>query len=203
MHSTAKASSTHRPLRGEEGGGKKSGASRRGTSRLSTRTNGPNSESKIQPTKNIMQRGPKSLPTSILKQRGSRIRGRTHEAQIPAGIPQKPHGLPRDVAKWFAHYASMLSEAGLATCLDQIAVLRLAETTAEYFRLHKHILKNGIMVRRPSGVMVLSPVYHARLAAGARELRLLAEFGLTPASRVRVPVSPKPEEIVTQSYLDQ
>lgn len=149
------------------------------------------------------KRGPKPTPTHIKRQRGSRRAGENPaEPQLPRGYPARPDDLEEDVARWWDHYAEMLYSAGLLTPLDGTNLLRLAEATAEVRRVTR-AMGSKMVVQTPTGWVQAHPLIPVRRDALAREARLLASFGMSPADRVRVEAVPLPAPKPAQPAADE
>lgn len=141
-------------------------------------------------------RGRKSKPTHIHLVRGNpgkRARN-ANEAKSKRGIPAPPpHLSERGRAAWDA-FATKLDRAGLLTELDAIALERGCEVYAEVVELEIDIAANKRTQRvktKSGGCMERQRPQVAMLQDADRRLRAwLAEFGMTPAARARVPANP-------------
>ncbi|MCW5751362.1 MAG: phage terminase small subunit P27 family [Anaerolineales bacterium] len=140
--------------------------------------------------KKIMPR--KRKPTRLRE-----IEGNPGKRRLPAEpdfprvtAPECPADL-RGVARqtWHA-LAALLTQAGILTCGDMLALKALCETAGEADRLRKKLAKAGWTFERldeQHGMRLRARPEAAMLADADRRLRFwLTEFGLTPAARSRV-----------------
>ncbi len=134
------------------------------------------------------RRGPRPKPTAELLQIGNKdaLRRRQHEPRPEAGSPGKPSNLSEVAAIVWDHYALMLENVGILTIVDGIALQQLCECFSEWFKYDQAIRESGATYTTPSGMIRVRPEVRLRTEARRDLLRLLKEFGLTPASRPSV-----------------
>jgi len=114
-----------------------------------------------------------------------------------------PPDLQKDERRWWRYYADTLVPLKLVSEADLVALARLAKVTAERIRFEAVMNKSGPIhfhekswrigkdekgnpVMASSRVPMLSPLYSVVSGLRDQELKLLREFGMTPASRTNV-----------------
>jgi phage terminase small subunit len=118
--------------------------------------------------------GPKAVPRVILEKRGSkRVRQRREDGElIPEGIPSAPKWLDPEAKPLWSAIAKDIAPLGLLTVLDATMFAALVEGLRDYI-----VAKNA-----PEGTLT------SRREARKHLTQLAREFGLTPSSRVGMPV---------------
>jgi len=138
-----------------------------------------------------MTKGRKKTPTAILERRGSnKVRYRAPEPQAVIGQIIAPKNLDDLESQVFDYYAGILTQMGVASTGDSMAIELLARTYAEYYRLDEFIKRNG---RTVSGMTEDGKPYEytrpeVKMMNDARNFlaKLLPQLGLTPASRPNI-----------------
>jgi P27 family predicted phage terminase small subunit len=128
------------------------------------------------------------------------VRGNPGKRPLPPNEPKPASANPADVPDWLspeaqAHWptiASQLADAGVLTILDRAALGQYCECFVIWRQAYDKVLKFGLVVKANSGFPVQSPFLGIANVQSERMLRILMEFGCTPASRSRVSTS-KPE----------
>jgi P27 family predicted phage terminase small subunit len=117
------------------------------------------------------------------------------EPEPPRGIPQAPEQLSKEAKIAWPLLAARLDEMGVLTYADAWALEQLAENYAEILSWRKEIKKNGRMMNYTNKFGEESErINPACLALSDTEKRfraMMAEFGLTPSSRMRLHAIPK------------
>jgi len=70
--------------------------------------------------------------------------------------------------------------------IDRSALMLLSQSWAEMMQAEKHIEQNGTVIKLPNGYPGPNPFCKTRNEARAVVLKLLREFGMTPASRAKM-----------------
>jgi P27 family predicted phage terminase small subunit len=89
--------------------------------------------------------------------------------------------------------SKQLHDVGVLTKMDGVALGLYCEAFARWKHANEQVIKFGPVVKAPSGFPVQSPFLSIANKAWEQMLRILLEFGMTPASRSRV-VSAKQED---------
>lgn len=141
------------------------------------------------------KRGPRPTPTAILKTRGSRrAKSRKREPQPAEASSDYPSWLNQDARAAWRELAPQLQTMGVLKQIDTYALARychvwarwqkLERTIAEYTETSTIETKNGSYEQQRPEVGIANKLMII-LA------RLEAEFGMTPAARTRVTVTPE------------
>jgi P27 family predicted phage terminase small subunit len=144
-----------------------------------------------------MQRGPKPKPTARKKLEGNPGQRplNAHEPEIAATAsvfetpPRELVGDAVAVAEWH-RLAPILRGARVLTDADWAALVALCQQWARYLGATSKIAAGGMVVRSPSGYPMPNPYIGIANKALGNCLKLWAELGLTPSSRVRVQTLP-------------
>jgi P27 family predicted phage terminase small subunit len=141
-------------------------------------------------------RGAKPLPTNVKELHGTLRKHRTnkHEPKSKPGIPGCPKELsPKANVEW-KRMSKQLFKMGLLTTIDRAALSLYCEAYARWIDAIQQIQKHGVVLKSPNGFPIQSP-YLAIANKAADQVRLLvAEFGMSPASRTRVKAEPMEDE---------
>ena len=106
-------------------------------------------------------------------------------------LPPAPAHLD-DIAKGeWARVGKMLLDAGLFTKLDITALSTYCVAYSRWVSAESSLQQFGTVIVAPSGFPVQSPYMAIANKAMDQMLRLMSEFGLTPAARVRIPSTRK------------
>lgn len=158
-------------------------------------------------------RGPAPKPTALERAEGwpghrkGKRAGEPKPMELTVAEVKRlcPPALQKDERKWWRYYAETLVPLRLVSEADLVALARLAKVTAERIRYEAVLNKSGPIyfhekswgvgkdekgnpVMGGSRVPMLSPLYSVVSGLRDQELKLLREFGMTPASRTNVQV---------------
>lgn len=103
-----------------------------------------------------------------------------------AKVPKPPAWLPADGKREWKRVAAQLVKLGVLTDPDLAALEGYCGSYARAVRADRALAKGGLTMRTPQGLIPRPEVAIAR-TAWAEARRFAQEFGLTPASRTRVP----------------
>lgn len=127
------------------------------------------------------------------------VQGVPGHRRLPENEPQPPKGvrMPKYLSKAAAQHwgtvVAQLEPLGVLTVVDDVALAMYCEQFALWRAATDAIARDGLVTISRHGVPKYSP--HVGIAASAhdRMLRMLTEFGMTPASRprLRTGVDPK------------
>lgn len=120
---------------------------------------------------------------------------------LPQGEPQPERGayppawLQNKVAlDYWNVIAPQLDEIGVLTRIDAVSLALLCDCVARYKKARAAVEKHGLTMVTHRGALVERPEVRTMDRAHDRMLKILLEFGGTPASRARVGViKPKPK----------
>jgi len=147
------------------------------------------------------ERGKAPRPTALknLRPRSHHKKSGVIEPRLSVSMPPMPRWLD-GVGKWaFNEIGTQLVKMRVVTTADKKALELLADTYSEYRRARAAILEKGSTYTSKNIKTGIEKRYvrpEVNIAKGARAdiIRLLKQFGLTPAARTRVSMV-EPEEI--------
>jgi P27 family predicted phage terminase small subunit len=97
--------------------------------------------------------------------------------------------------KQWKHLAPMLGRLRMLTEADGMALANLCQAYSTMARAQEKLNESGLLYKTPSGYLMQSPLLSVVHQCVETITKLSREFGLTPASRSRITVSPDPDEI--------
>lgn len=110
------------------------------------------------------------------------------------GAPTPPDDLsPAALAEWRRIVPELERLGLLAITEDQQPLAEMCELVAELASVRAELRVQGRMVERKSGLRVPNNLLSYRLQLSQRLLSFSSRFGLTPADRVGMKLSPQPE----------
>lgn len=139
--------------------------------------------------------GPKPKPKQMLKLAGSTWvnetrSGRADEVMIEPTMPTMPDWVTSDRAK--VHWEFLVGElmdVGVLSSVDAEALARLCVTYDRYINALQILAKEGDVCMNAKGVPMRSPISRVVESLNKDLIKLEGEFGLTPSSRTRVPIT--------------
>lgn len=144
-----------------------------------------------------MKRGRKPSPAAVKKAKGNPGKRPIDEWVAPAKLaatpPPPPHLDPIAADEW-KRLAPELTTLGTLTAFDQAGFTAYCQAWSTYVQAERHIRAagrrkgtyGGLVLATAAGNMIQSPMVGIRNTALRDLMRYAAEFGLTPAARVRV-----------------
>lgn len=142
------------------------------------------------------RRGPAPTPTSLLKLSGSwRAKTRGNEPQPEPGAPPSPDWLDEDARAVWNELAPQLEQMGVLTQIDGRALARYCDVWVRWYKARDFLRQHGdtYPLKDESGkVKYLQQFPQVAIAnkLATQLTRLEQEFGMTPASRARIQVTP-------------
>jgi P27 family predicted phage terminase small subunit len=118
----------------------------------------------------------------------------THEPWaplLPETVPP-PAGLDAAAAKEWRRLAPLLVRAGLLTELDQDALMLLCDAASQARAAQIQLRRSGLVIKSPNGYPMPSPWLAIERRASATMRALLADFGMSPATRASVTAAAAP-----------
>lgn len=141
------------------------------------------------------KRGPKPIPTATLKLRGStHLSRRAGELSPETGVPTCPEWLS-DVgqAKWHELLDKDLATPGLVTISDGDNIAMYCEAWCDMLDALDEIKREGATCHHEKGGTYQHPAVGRKNKAVERMLKIGANFGMNPAARTSIKLSPVPE----------
>jgi P27 family predicted phage terminase small subunit len=140
-------------------------------------------------------RGPKRQPAAL-----KLIRGNPGKRAIPEELNappvaslEPPADLDPTAQRFWREWCAKLSALGILAELDSRALTLLVVQESIYEQARAVIERDGVVVAGRFDNLVPSPWLATMNAAHDRIRFMLAEFGLTPAARTRIPPAKKPD----------
>lgn len=145
------------------------------------------------------RRGPARTPTVLNELRGNPGKRPRNDREPQPGKGTRPPSAPRwlgeEARREWRRLARGLWEVGLLTAVDVDALAIYCETFA-LWRAEEALLRvEGTVIETTNGNMVQNPRLGNVNRAKLDLLRLMREFGLTPAARARVVVDAREAEM--------
>lgn len=147
---------------------------------------------------------PKSADLRILCGTRGRRKATSDAGKVRASVPVCPDWLCQDAKTEWKRITKILGELGVLSILDRAALIMYTQSVADFKAAAAIINAEGTMIEvevfaRDSGKLagkrkIINPAVKLRTDAHARVKAMLAEFGLTPASRSRLSMPDKPNE---------
>jgi len=136
-------------------------------------------------------RGRKPKPTrlKILEGNPGKRPLNLNEPQCEEGIPECPEFLCTEAKQEWNLLAPMLHNSGLLTKLDRNALAALCQVWARWLKAEELLKKHGLLVKSPNNFLMQNPALAIANKSLEQMRLLLTEFGLTPSSRSRIPVT--------------
>lgn len=144
------------------------------------------------------RRGPAPTPTAILERRGSeRAKRRRNEPQPEKGAPRCPAWLDRDAKTVWRQLIPQLDAIGVLTKIDGNALARYCRLFVRWRQCDEFIREHGETYTIEDGDKQVKcsqqfPEVGILNRLCAQLLKIEQEFGLTPAARTRIQVTPRP-----------
>ena len=149
-------------------------------------------------------RGPTPTPTEILKRRGSReVAKRDREPRPEKGAPRCPAWLDKEAKAVWRQLVPQLEAIGVLTKIDGNALARYCRLFVRWKQCDAFVRKYGETyttgyhkdektgVSKPTSFQQFPEVGIIN-KLGPQLLKIEQEFGLTPAARARIQVTPRP-----------
>ncbi|KPK71857.1 MAG: hypothetical protein AMJ84_05415 [Acidithiobacillales bacterium SM23_46] len=145
----------------------------------------------------MAKRGPKPMPTKILKLRGSNRAGRRKGGvNVPLNRPRIPRWLTGEARREWQRTAPLLARLGLLTQIDRTMLAIYCQAFADWRQADRFLQDmiaggSGVVVVTKKGNVVQNPALAVRNQAVERLRKIAAEFGMSPASRVGLETQPR------------
>ena len=146
------------------------------------------------------KRGPKKMPTNILKLRGSRRADDRpkNEPQPEQGIPAPPEFLQGKALEEWHRKAPMLYDQGTLTLIDDMTLAAYClsyQLTCEALELCQNptTKKMNLIAKTTNGNFIPYPALSIYKTALRDMVKFAAEFGMTPSARTGINVVDRKE----------
>ena len=135
-------------------------------------------------------------PTILKKLSGTLRKDRTNasEPKPEPLLPASPSHLSKEARKYWKESYKLLSDTGILTKTDEDSLALFCETKARWIHAKERLAKDGPVIIAQSGFPVQNPYLQIMNKAHEQMMKLLVEFGMTPAARTKVhavPTEPK------------
>lgn len=134
-------------------------------------------------------RTPKSAAQKKLEGNPGKRKIKT-EPQLKPALPEPPATLTDEAVKEWNRVAPELFAAKILTNADRAALAAYCQDWADWVEARGKIIGDNKVVDSPSGYKMQSPWVAIANKAHTNFMRVASEFGLTPASRVRLATEP-------------
>lgn len=145
-------------------------------------------------------RGPAPKPSEQKKLEGTyrADRAARNEPQPRVMIPACPEWLTTEARKEYKRVAKILVETRVLTEADRTGLAAYAHEFAAWRAAEKELEIDGpILISSKTGSHYLNPMQGVASNHFKNMVKLMAEFGLTPASRSRIEAQPEDEKKMT------
>lgn len=157
-------------------------------------------------------RGPKPTPTQLKKLKGNPGKRALNEKepQPDVAIPECPAHLTGEARQEWDRITKELHALGILTNIDRAALAAYCMAWLDFVYASRMVDEEGEVItsvrvdkmgNEVRGGSYLNPWVGIKTSAMDRVVRIGAEFGLTPASRVRLKVDTPSEEDLMASFL--
>jgi P27 family predicted phage terminase small subunit len=134
------------------------------------------------------KRGPAPTPTAILAARGSwRGKLNKNEMRPEPGAPDPPEVLEGEALLEWHRVIAEIEPTRVLSKADRAALTLYCQTWAIAQDAARNIQATGTIIKLPNGYPGATPYLKVYNEATRICMRLLAEFGLTPSARARIP----------------
>jgi len=130
-------------------------------------------------------RGPRPKPTAVLVREGNKdvSRRRAHEPKCVVELPPVPGWMSEPEKDAWEMFGGKLLDMGVVTGPDSAGLELLVASYVRWRQLSDFLTENGETYTTKSGAPRTRPEARLRIEAARDLLRLLREYGLTPAAR--------------------
>jgi len=139
-----------------------------------------------------MTRGRKKTPTELKKLNGTHRPDKENPLAPEPEVVEIP--MPADLTDearlHWPVFERQLRALNVLTAADESALVLMTETYAEWKIALDKVQEHGMLVKNANGTPQVSPFMSIQHKAHDRLLKLLCEYGMTPASRSKVNAAP-------------
>ena len=131
-------------------------------------------------------------PNALLKSRNSK-KARKDEPVLTGGFGDPPHLMPEAAKETWRATASELEKIGIGSSVERSALECYCYAVEAFHQANRDIANLGSVVQSERGY-TRNPACLNQNAAMSQILKFATQFGLTPASRGKLPPAPKKED---------
>jgi len=140
--------------------------------------------------------GRRPKPTALKQLQGTLRKDRTNANEpkpeaLSKGIPKH---LSKEARKYWQESFKLLDGAGILAVTDTDSLALYCETKARWIHAKKRLEKDGLVIKAQSGFPVQNPYLQIMNKSHEQMMKLIVEFGMTPAARTKVNATPKDDE---------
>lgn len=144
------------------------------------------------------KRGPKKIPTLVLRNRGSWLAGtRQNEPKLPVEAPEPPEWLAGEAKAEWERITPILIAAGVISQADRAILTCYCQAWAGYLEACKFCVDKGgkplVLIKTSNGNLIQNPAIGVRNTMWQQVKAAAACLGITPADRSNVRAAPKAE----------
>lgn len=138
-----------------------------------------------------MNAGRKPQPTALKLLRG--IPASNHDEPMPeVAIPDCPDHLDDAARAEWDRLVPELASLGMLTRIDRAALAAYCQAWSRWEHAERQVQEMGLIVKSPNGYPCQNPYLSIANKAVSQVKTFAAELGLTPSSRSKVKVKPRP-----------
>jgi len=140
--------------------------------------------------------GRRPKPTALKQLQGTLRKDRTNANEpkpnpLSKGIPKH---LSKEAKKYWKEIFKLLTRVDILTETDVESLSLYCESKARWILAKKQLEKDGLVIIAQSGFPVQNPYLQILNKAHDQMLKILLEFGMTPAARTKVNATSKDED---------
>ncbi len=109
------------------------------------------------------------------------------QLQFPSYVPNAPDHLSKEGLVEWGRISTILYEAGLLTKIDRAALAAYCQSYGRWVEAEYHLKDTGLVIQTTNGNVIQNPLVGISNQAMEHMRKFLTEFGMTPASRAKVP----------------
>ena len=140
--------------------------------------------------------GRRPKPTALKQLQGTLRKDRTNANEpkpeaLGKGVPKH---LSKEARVYWRESFKLLTRVGILTETDADSLGLYCETKARWIHAKQKLAKDGLVIIAQSGFPVQNPYLQILNKAHDQMLKILLEFGMTPAARTKVNATSKDED---------
>lgn len=137
---------------------------------------------------------PQPTKMKIIKGTLQNCRANKNEATPPPDLPAVPRGMTGAAKAEWLKMAPLLYDLGLLSTIDTTALEAYCRCYGLWADAMKSVKKEGATVVSSKGYPIQNPNLKTAMKCSKELQSWLTEFGMTPASRARVPAKAQPKK---------
>lgn len=135
-------------------------------------------------------------PTALRKAQGNpgKVKGNKTEPQPTIIIPTAPANMSEFARQEWERITPILYRIGLLSEIDAVALAMYCDAVSTWRQAKEQLAIEGLTIITTNGNVIQNPVLGIRNKSMELAHKFLVQFGMTPASRTNVTVSPIEEK---------